>query len=34
MFVYPLFVFMVWGLAVGALYTWLHNVLDRSNARS
>ena len=25
MFVYPLFVFVVWGFLVGALYAWLHN---------
>ncbi len=29
MFVYPLFVFVVWGFAVGALYAWLHNLLHR-----
>ena len=27
MFVYPLCVFVAWGFVVGALFTWLHNVL-------
>ncbi len=27
MFVTPLFVFVVWGFLVGALYAWLHNLL-------
>jgi len=29
MFVYPPFVFVVWGFLVGALYAWLHNLLRR-----
>jgi hypothetical protein len=33
MFVYPLFVFVVWGFAVGTLYAWLHHVLHRGGGR-
>lgn len=33
MFVFPLFVFVVWGFAVGALYAWLHNVMHGGRAR-
>ena len=33
MFVYPLFVFVVWGFSVGALYAWLHNMLHGGGGR-
>lgn len=33
MFIYPLFVFVVWGFAIGALYAWLHNVVHGARAR-
>jgi hypothetical protein len=33
MFIYPLFVFVVWGFAVGALYAWLHNVVHGTRTR-
>ena len=32
MLVYPLVVFVVWGFAVGTLFTWLHNVLHGRGA--
>jgi len=32
MFVYPLVVFVVWGFAVGTLFTWLHNALHGRGA--
>jgi hypothetical protein len=28
MFFYPLVVLVLWGFLVGALYAWLHNLLD------
>ena len=33
MFAYPLFVFVVWGFLVGALYAWLHNLLHGGGNR-
>jgi hypothetical protein len=33
MFVYPLFVFVVWGFVVGALYAWIHAVFHRDSGR-
>ena len=33
MFAYPLFVFVVWGFLIGALYAWLHNLLHGGGNR-
>ena len=33
MFVYPLFVFVVWGFVVGVLYAWMHNLLHGGGNR-
>jgi hypothetical protein len=33
MFIYPLFVLVVWGFLVGALYAWLHNALHGGRTR-
>lgn len=32
MFVYPLVVFVAWGVAVGTLFAWLHNLLHDRGA--
>ena len=34
MFVYPLFVFVVWGSAVGALYAGLYNMIHSGGGRA
>ena len=34
MFVYPLFVFAVWGFLVGALYAWLNNLFHNDDERA
>lgn len=33
MFIYLLLVFVVWGFLVGALYAWMHGVLNRGGGK-